>query len=541
MSAAEQPKHQTLSGYLATIEAAIKKVLPDSAWCVAELSSFSAKPNGTVFMDLVESVDGKEVAKAAGCVMFANVGKKVLDQWRAVAGGLPEAGMKVLVKVRPDFSTQYGFKLHVISIDPSYTLGDMQAKMREIIARLKDQHLFDKQRSLADPTGFWRVGVVSPHEAAGLADFRQDADKLASAGVCSFEYFTATFQGEVSSHSIRDALRSLYERHQSEPFDVVCVIRGGGAKTDLAWLNDFELARWVCRIPIPVFTGIGHQVDETILDLVAHRRFDTPSKVIGHIKSSLSHEASNLRASIDKATNGIQWLLAAQAPALDRANARFSAGAQRVAHYQRTKCDRAESAFSRLATKTMAEHREWLQWVPEAFMRHAFTVTTTERPLIDRYMNRFCSGTEKVMHAEMVGCDRARSDFSRLVTRLIRNERERFQRTPDAFNRRSHALCATQRSAIELASSQVSSRAHLVLERAKTRLDTACLLYDKINPLTLLAKGFALVRGRDGMVITSAAQARSAGAVDLAFADGHVDAIVTSPGEPVTRDHRPSP
>jgi len=507
MTAAEQPQHQTLSGYLATCEAAIKRVLPESAWCVAELSSFSVKPNGTVFMDLVESVGGKEVAKAASCVMFANVAKSVLAQWKAVAGGLPEAGMKVLVKVRPDFSTQYGFRLHVGGIDPSYTLGDMQAKIQEIIGRLKEQQLFDKQRVLSGPSGFWRVGVVSPHEAAGLADFRQDADKLESAAVCSFEYFTATFQGEVSSQSIRDALRALYERHQVEPFDVVCVIRGGGAKTDLAWLNDFELARWLCRIPIPVFTGIGHQVDETILDLVAHRRFDTPSKVIGHIKATLSHEASSFRSGVDAVTNQMLRLVALQTPAVDRLNARFGADAQRMLHVQRTRCERAGALFSRLATKSVADHREWLQWVPEAFLRYSSAGIGEEKR----------------------ACDRAASDFSRLVTRKAGEGRERLRRAPEVFAGHASRLCAAQIAALQLATTQVSSRAHVIVEREKARLNTADMLFEKTNPLTLLGKGFALVRAPDGSIVTSAGQARGAGSLDLAFADGHVEATVIPP------------
>lgn len=526
MTAPEQPQHLTLSSYLASIEEAVKAVLPAPAWLVAELSSFTVRANGTVFMDLVQSLDGKEVAKAPGCVMFGNVAKKVLEQWKSVTGGLPQAGMKVLVRVRPNFSVQYGFNLQVSAIDPSYTLGDMQAKVKEIIDRLKEQQIFDKQRDLPAPGGFWRVAVVSPFEAAGLADFQKDADMLARAGVCDFEYFSATFQGESSSQSLRDALRVLFERHKETPFDVVALIRGGGAKTDLAWLNDFELARWLCRIPIPVFTGIGHQTDETVLDLVAHRRFDTPSKVIGFIKTSLSQEAVELRSKMEWAQAEMLRLAAAQRPAVDRLAARFTASGQRLIHAHQLRCDRALGVFTRLTAGVLAEHRKWLQWAPEAFLRHSSAIVASQPALIDRLTARFTAGVQRAVHLERVACDKAGNDFARLAASMISGEKVRLQRVPETYLRLSTALCARERAAIDLATSQCAARAHLIVEREKARLDRVCMLYDKLSPLTLLTKGFALVRSPAGELITSAEQARKAGAVDLAFADGHIKATI---------------
>lgn len=459
MSAVEAGvEHQTLSGYLSGVERAIKQALPEPAWLVAELSSFTVTAKGAVFLDLLESADGREVAKAKG-VMFAAVARKVLEQWKASTGGIPEAGMRVLVKVRADFTVQYGFQLQVTQIDPSYTLGEMQAKLQQIISSLKSKGWFDLQRGLAAPTGFWRIAVVSPHEAAGLADFKHDADKLDAAGVCRFEYFSATFQGVGCSESIRGALLQVHERNQEERFDLVCVIRGGGAKSDLAWLNDLQLAAWVCRFPIPVWTGIGHQVDECALDLVSHRKFDTPSKVIGHIKARLQAEASGLRAQLEDVSVRISRLASSQLPSLERQVSRFGALTQRLVHIQQAAQDRAWSDFSRFATLRTSE------------------------------------------------------DTKALL------------RAPEAFSRLSGSLCAAQRAKIALAGSQVASRASLVLERGRGRLEMACQLYDKTNPLTLLARGFALVRGPDGSIISSAESARAAGTLQLAFADGQLTVV----------------
>jgi exodeoxyribonuclease VII large subunit len=456
----EAEGHLSLSAYLTQIQKAFRAAMPDSCWVVAELSDFKRRPNGHCYMDILESRDGNGVAKAR-CTMFANVAGKVLQQWQEATGGLPQAGMNVLLKVRADFSPQFGFSLMVTGIDPSYTLGDMQAKLQKIISSLRERGWLDLQRGLPAPSGYWRVAVVAPHEAAGLADFKRDAEQLAGAGVCQFEYFAATFQGKDCSESIRDALRQVHERHQAQGFDAVAIIRGGGAKSDLAWLNDANLAAWVCRLPVPVFTGIGHEVDECVLDLVAHRRFDTPSKVIGFIKTALMSEASAARARAEQANALIQRLVAGQGPYLDRAWGYFS---------------------RRVVERLHAEHRN----------------------LLDR-QSRFDSGRARLITQQQAEQQAAQDRFSRLTLGLIASERQK-------------AL---------LGASRASAQSLALIARENARLALAGTLYDKTNPLALLSRGFALIRSPGGEIVTSAQQARAAGRLDLAFADGHLSATVT--------------
>lgn len=429
--------------------------MPDSCWVVAELSDFKRRPNGHCYMDILESRDGTEVAKAR-CTMFANVAGKVLQEWQTATGGMPQAGMNVLLKVRADFSPQFGFSLMVTGIDPSYTLGDMQAKAQQIISSLKARGWLDLQRGLPAPSGYWRVAVIAPHEAAGLADFKRDAEQLAGAGVCAFEYFAATFQGKDCSESIRDALRQVHERHKVAGFDSVAIIRGGGAKSDLAWLNDANLAAWVCRFPVPVFTGIGHEIDECVLDLVAHRRFDTPSKVIGFIKTALMSEASTARARAEQASSMILRLVAGQGPYLER----------------------AWNYFSRRVVDTLHDER---------------------RSLMDRH-SRFEQGRARLISQQQAGLQAQQERFSRL----------------------SLGLCAQERQKGLLAASRASGLSQALIATEKSRLTLSCTLYDKTNPLALLGRGFALVRGAGGEILSSAGQVRAAREVSLTFADGVV-------------------
>jgi exodeoxyribonuclease VII large subunit len=177
------------------------------------------------------------------------------------------------VRARPGFSAQHCFALEIDAVDPEYSLGDLEARKREIRARLKADGIFDANRRLQAPWDFNSVLVTAPLQAAGLGDFKAEAERLQAARVCSFEYASSRFQGDGATQEIVVAAEAALNarRQEAQPMpDVVVFIRGGGAVNDLAWLNDYSLARFICQLQVPVFTGIGHERDSTVLDEVAH-------------------------------------------------------------------------------------------------------------------------------------------------------------------------------------------------------------------------------------------------------------------------------
>ena len=190
-----------------------------------------------------------------------------------------------MLQLSVDHNPTYGLRALVEDIDPSYTLGDIAKKLEAIRKSLIDAQVFHLNRSLPQPTEFTHVVIISPKDAAGLGDFREDANRLEAHGICRFTYYTAVFQGPEAAASLRAAVSQFESAEYAA--DALCVIRGGGSVTDLYWLNDRDLAEALCRIKIPVLTGIGHERDNTILDEVANIRFDTPSKVIGHISGTI--------------------------------------------------------------------------------------------------------------------------------------------------------------------------------------------------------------------------------------------------------------
>lgn len=222
--------------------------------------------NGHVYLELSERDNtGQPVAKARGMI-WASTATRILPEFEQATGAVIGAGIKLLVRARPVFKAQYGFSLEIDAIDPEYTLGDLEARKKEIRARLQREGVFDSNRQLAPPWDYRLVLVVAPQDAAGLRDFRKEAERLAGFGICRFVYAHSRFQGEGAAREIVmtaiAALRGMggaastttatneaggaEGRGKGETPDAIVIIRGGGAVNDLAWLNDYELARFIC-------------------------------------------------------------------------------------------------------------------------------------------------------------------------------------------------------------------------------------------------------------------------------------------------------
>ncbi|WP_281177176.1 exodeoxyribonuclease VII large subunit, partial [Belnapia moabensis] len=213
---------------------------------------------------------------------------RVLERTESSQGdfvnGLLEAGSKVLVKIASRLDANYGYSVEIEDIDPSYSLGDLKARAEAIRRRLKEGGIWERNRRLRRPLNFFRVAVISPPGAAGLGDFRSTVDRLTSAGLVEFTFVEAPFQTPGAAARIVAEMRNIYRSHQAAPFCALAIIRGGGAAADLAYLVDYKLAEAVCKMPMLVMTGIGHERDQNLIDEVACLPLDTPSKMAEHIK-----------------------------------------------------------------------------------------------------------------------------------------------------------------------------------------------------------------------------------------------------------------
>ena len=275
----------TLLAYLQQVNLALARGVPKSQWVRVEISQIKRTQGGHLQLELVEHDSLGQLTSRLPAFLWQQKAGKVLERFERETGAQLESGIKVLLQLSVDHNPTYGLRALVEDIDPSYTLGDIAKKLEAIRKSLIDAQVFHLNRSLPQPTEFTHVVVISPKDAAGLGDFREDANRLEAHGICRFTYYTAVFQGPEAAASLRAAVSQFESAEYAA--DALCVIRGGGSVTDLYWLNDRDLAEALCRIKIPVLTGIGHERDNTILDEVANIRFDTPSKVIGHISGTI--------------------------------------------------------------------------------------------------------------------------------------------------------------------------------------------------------------------------------------------------------------
>ena len=254
---------------------AIEMQLSDEYWVEAELSE-CREHGGHCYMELVEKDDRSNTPVArASAKCWRQTWLMVRPYFERTTGQQLRAGMKVLLRVYAQFHEAYGFSWIVTDIDPTYTLGDMARRRQEIIRQLKDEGVFDLQRELQLPLFAQRIAVVSAANAAGYGDFCRQLEDNEYGFRFSITLFPAVMQGEQVEASVVSALNQIYGRMAD--FDVVCILRGGGAVADLSGFDTLALAENVAQFPLPIITGIGHERDESILDMVAFQRVKTPT------------------------------------------------------------------------------------------------------------------------------------------------------------------------------------------------------------------------------------------------------------------------
>ena len=229
-------------------------------------------------MELIEKDERSSTPVArASAKCWRQTWMMVKPYFERTTGQPLRAGMKVLLKVYAQFHEAYGFSWIVSDIDPTYTLGDMARKRQEIIRQLKEEGVFDLQRELRIPTFAQRIAVISAQNAAGYGDFCRQLEDNDYGFRFDVQLFPAIMQGEQVEQSVISALNQIYNLHSPLNFDVVVIIRGGGATADLSGFDTLALAENVAQFPIPIITGIGHERDESILDMVANTRVKTPT------------------------------------------------------------------------------------------------------------------------------------------------------------------------------------------------------------------------------------------------------------------------
>lgn len=260
------------------VKEVVSLTFKDPFWIVAETSDVRVNQNGHCYLEFIQKdKSGKSIVAKARGMIWANTYFLIKSFFEETTQQSFSSGLKVLVQVSIQFHELYGYSLTVLDIDPTYTLGDQARNRAEIIRQLTEDGVIDLNKELELPQPLNRIAIISSPTAAGYEDFCNQLENNKYQFKFYTHLFPAIMQGDKTETSVIQALEQIYD-HQ-EKFDAVIIIRGGGATSDLTCFDSYLLAASCAQFPLPIITGIGHERDETVLDLVAHTRAKTPTAV----------------------------------------------------------------------------------------------------------------------------------------------------------------------------------------------------------------------------------------------------------------------
>lgn len=269
----------------------VESVFPGKVWLKAEISAVKARPAGHCYLELSQSSETGILAKAQA-VIWSSKFRLLAPFFKSVTGSDLTEGMNVLVQVSVNFSQLYGLTLVIDDIDPSFTIGEKEQLRRQTIERLEKEGLMDLQKELAMPVLPYRLAVISAPDAAGYRDFTRHLSGNEYGFVFCPELYPAVMQGSSAPSSIISALESISA--SGVRYDMVLIMRGGGARLDLACYDDYGLAAAIARFPVPVFTAVGHDQDHHVCDMVAYGYLKTPTAMADELVGCYADEDARL-------------------------------------------------------------------------------------------------------------------------------------------------------------------------------------------------------------------------------------------------------
>ena len=494
----------SLSSLLAGVAQAVSQAYRAGIWVLVEVVELRTN-GGHVFMGVSERDAGGSVLAKTSAVIWQTTANTILPEFERATGAQLAPGIKLLVRARPVFKPSHGFSIEVDAIDPEYTLGDLEARKREIRERLQAEGVFSANKRLAAPWDFNYVLVVAPEGGAGLGDFQAEANRLEQFGICRFVYAYSRFQGEGAPREVCDALQSAvadWAFEFGDQPDAVVIIRGGGAVNDLAWLNEYDLARYICDLPIPVFTGIGHERDSTVLDEVAHTKFDTPSKVIAGIEQTIIKRTVEAKAYFEQVTTrSFRAVQSAKAVAVSLdARVRSEAVRHIAAGKQATQALIGDIRLDAIQEVRLAfeQSLQELQFV-KTEARSQIAQAKQDVPM---YWGQISLGAKHALRVTSVTVDT-------LLGGVLEQSRRDIERA---------------RAEADESLSMVATSARLRVRDGAERSEALMREIAGQGPEKTLKRGFALIRNQIGKPITRAVQTVGGAAIEIHFSDGKVSA-----------------
>ena len=311
----------------------IQGSFPDLFWVIAEINEVNVNKTGHCYLELIEKDTSTDniIAKARATI-WAFTFRLLKPYFETTTGRPLSTGIKVLINVKIEFHEIFGYSLNIKDIDPVYTIGDLARQKQKTIEKLKEEGVFLMNKELAFPIFSSKIAIISSETSAGLEDFlHQLEDNLYNYKFIT-KLFPALMQGKEAVGSITEALDQIFQYESF--FDIVIIIRGGGSQTDLSCFDNYTLASHIAQFPLPVLTGIGHEKDESVTDMVAFKSLKTPTAVAEFLISSYLNLENNTNEIQRLIIERIQEILIENRRNLEQISVQFAPMVNNAKHFQ---------------------------------------------------------------------------------------------------------------------------------------------------------------------------------------------------------------
>ena len=490
----------SLSELLHALSQSVRERFPSYYWVRAEISEGRQNSSGHYYCRFIEKDDaGRDIAAVNGIIWYDTF--RVLRQrFERETRQTLCAGIKVLVRVKVNFNERYGLSLIVYDIDPSYTLGDMVRRRKQILAQLEADGVINMNRELTLPRPLLRIAVISSSTAAGFGDFMTQLAAHGAAYRFRVQLFPAIMQGDSVESSVIAALNRIAQ--ESEEWDAVTIMRGGGAVSDLNGFESYPLAANVAQFPLPVITGIGHERDETVIDLVANVHLKTPTAVADFLVERADHEMESLTQCMEtlcKRTatiiTGEQHRLALITAGLGKSRMIVSSEKSRLI----SDIKDTRSAFALAISGARTQIRDIVSGLPRA--------------------------VSNVCYAQRMLQMRLSISLNNSTHGLVNSERTRLARVGERLRAGSANIVSGGRNAFDFKIVRLRGAVSTMLQLEKQKLASTDKSLKFAGPERIFRLGFSLTL-KDGRAVRDAASLRAGDVITTRFEKGEVKSRV---------------
>jgi exodeoxyribonuclease VII large subunit len=485
---------------------ALEDAFPESYWVVAEIAEVSRYASGHCYLTLVDKSNGSgssanEQAKARATIWSTRY-QRISQLFEGQTGHPLKPGLKILLNASVKFHELHGLSLDILHIDPNYTIGDLARQRQETIQRLHSEGLLDRNKEQVLPQVPQHLALISSATAAGLQDFLHQLQNNTYGYSFSTRLFPATVQGQEAVASVTNALTQI--RKEYRQFNAVVIIRGGGSQTDLYCFDHYDIAAAVAEFPLPVLTGIGHERDETITDLVAHTRCKTPTAVAAFLIDRTRAFEEALEAAIWRIREGADAKIRNQKAQLER---------------QSRELTQATNRYLGLRTTDLQELTQGIQNRQQVFVQEQRYILQCHQINLVHTTNQLLAQKKTALVAIKKDTRQACEHYLQFhqgqllhLTHCVKGEsRERLAKARLLLTQNNQRI-------YYLAKSRVSNEGHrLELREVKISLH---------DPQAMLLRGYTLTYHK-GRLIKSMTELRAGDQIETRYLEGKTQSIIT--------------